>query len=251
MELISASDLAVGHRGRVLARGISLSLRAGETLCLLGPNGAGKTTIFRTLLGLIPPLGGEVALGGEPLDRLTRAERARRLAYVPQSLAAPFAYPAREFVLQGRTAHLGLFAAPGPADRAAAEAALATMGIAHLGPEPVTRLSGGQRQLVLIARALAQAAPALLLDEPAASLDFGNRERLLARLEALAGQGLGLVVSTHEPAHALRLADHVLTVDAAGRIASGPPAELLTPEHLSALYDLAPETMARALGQAG
>ncbi|QDL94083.1 ABC transporter ATP-binding protein (plasmid) [Paroceanicella profunda] len=251
MELIAARGLAVGHRGRPLARDISLSLRAGETLCLLGPNGAGKTTILRTLLGLIPALGGSVSLGGTPMGELSRAARARRLAYVPQAMTAPFADPVRAFVLQGRTAHLGLFAGPGPADRAAAEAALAQMGIAHLAETPVTRLSGGQRQMVLIARALAQAAPAILLDEPAASLDFGNRERLLARLEALARQGLGLVISTHEPGHAVRLADRVLTVDASGRVASGPPGALLTAEHLGALYDLPPETMARALAGQG
>ncbi|MDO5706333.1 MAG: ABC transporter ATP-binding protein [Paracoccus sp. (in: a-proteobacteria)] len=239
MGLIETQDLAIGPQpGRMLARGLSLALAAGEIVSVLGRNGAGKTTLFRTLLGLIPPQGGRLALSGDDPARLDRGQIARRLSYVPQSLSVPFPYALEDFVLMGRTARLGPFAAPGRADREAALAAMERLGIAHLADDPVTRLSGGERQLALIARALAQGAPAMILDEPAAALDFGNRERLAQLMRGLADDGLGLIFSTHDPAQALRLADRVLTIGRDGAIRVGPTARMLTTAHLAALYAL-------------
>ena len=141
--LLEARDLSVGHEQRVVARGVGLALRAGEVMCLLGPNGGGKTTLLRTLLGLIPPLAGEVRLGGVDLRSLPRREVATRLAYVLQAAPGGFAYPAREVVAMGRAARVPLLAAPGRRDQEAADAALARLGIAHLAGRPVTELSGG------------------------------------------------------------------------------------------------------------
>jgi iron complex transport system ATP-binding protein len=157
-----------------VGRGVSLAVGPGETLCLLGPNGSGKTTLFRALLGLLPAQGGRVRVGGDDLDRLSRREIANRMAYVPQAHAPPFPFAARDIVLMGRTARMGAFAAPGRADRAATDAAMERLGIGALADADYSRLSGGQRQLVLVARALAQEAPLLVMDEPTASLDFGN-----------------------------------------------------------------------------
>lgn len=238
MELIAAKGLAIGHRGRVLAQDIALSVAAGEVLAILGPNGAGKTTLFRTALGLIPPLAGSVHLAGSDLRSLSRPQIARAVALVPQTLAAPFAFSVLDVVLMGRTARLGAFARPGAADRAAALAALDRLGIAALADRPLPELSGGQRQLVAIARALAQETPLIVLDEPAASLDWGNRQRLLARLGELAQGGLGLILSTHEPDHAAQLATRVLTLDAAGHVWTGAVDEALHPDRLAALYGL-------------
>jgi len=247
MELIAARGLASGPApGRVLARGLDLTLRPGAILAVLGPNGAGKTTLFRTLLGLVPPLAGRLALSGADPARLSRPAIARRVAYVPQALSAPFPYSLADFVLMGRSARLGRFSAPSRADEAAARAAIARLGIAHLADCPITRLSGGERQLALIARALAQGAPAMILDEPAAALDFGNRERLAQLLAQLAGEGLGLIFSTHEPAQAGRLAGEVLTITCAGRVEHGPAAEMLTTERLATLYDLTADEVRRA-----
>ena len=236
--LIEAQGLAIGHKGKALARDIALTVSAGEVLVLLGPNGAGKTTLFRTLLGLIPALAGQVRLAGKELARLGRAEIARTVALVPQSLQAPFAFTAADVVLMARTARMPAFARPSAADRDIAQAALDRMGIGHLADRPVTELSGGQRQMVLIARALAQETPLLVLDEPAASLDWGNRHRLMQRLERLAEGGLGLILSTHEPDHARRLATSVLTLDAEGRSWSGPASVALQADRLAKLYDL-------------
>lgn len=211
MSLLAARDLAIGHGGRRIAAGLDFALAEGEVLCLLGPNGGGKTTLLRTLLGLIPPLAGEVLLEGRPIGAWPRRDVAHRLAYVPQAGQGGFAYAAREVVAMGRAARLPLLAVPGARDLALAEAALARLSVGHLAARPVTELSGGERQLVLIARALVQEARALILDEPTASLDFGNQARVLEEVRALAVRdGLAVLMTTHQPDHALLVADRVM-----------------------------------------
>lgn len=246
MGLIATSNLSIGHGTRSIAKQIELSLDPGEILCLLGPNGAGKTTLFRSLLGLTPALSGAVHLEGRPLATLSRGEIARTVAYVPQSLQVPFPYSVRDLVLMGRTALMGTFARPSRRDEMLTENVFETIGIRHLADKPVTAISGGERQLALIARALAQQSKALILDEPAASLDFGNRERLLDTLVGLAGDGLGMIVSTHEPSHAARIADRVLTIDRRGETDIGPTHAALSPDRLALLYDIAPAAVDRA-----
>ena len=233
---LETRDLAIGYPGHEVGTGITLEAGAGAVLCLLGPNGSGKTTLFKTLLGLLPAQGGRVFLAGQPITRLSRAEIARRVAYVPQAHAAPFAYPALEVVLMGRTARLGLFAQPGEADHAAARAALARLHIEDLAESDYTRLSGGQRQLVLIARALAQETSVLVMDEPTASLDFGNQTLVLREIAGLAADGLTVILSTHDPDHAFAVGtDAALLHDGSVR-AKGAPAEALTAGVLSSVY---------------
>lgn len=241
---LEARGLTFGYPGKVVGRGVSLGLRAGEVLCLLGPNGSGKTTLFRTLLGLLPAQGGTVLLDGTPLPRLSRAEVARRIAYVPQAHAATFPYTVLDMVLMGRTAHLGPFAQPGVADHEAAWAALDSLGIVGLATADYTRISGGQRQLALIARALAQAAPLLVMDEPTASLDFGNQALVLRHVLSLRAQGYGIVLSTHDPSQAFACATAVALLHDGGLAAPGPPDTVLTAETLSGIYGI-PVTLER------
>ncbi|MGH8688116.1 MAG: ABC transporter ATP-binding protein [Burkholderiales bacterium] len=233
---LEARRLGYGYPGRAVGRELDLALAAGDVLCVLGPNGGGKTTLFRTLLGLLPAQEGEVRLEGNPLEALPRAEIARRMGYVPQGGGAPFAFSVHEMVLMGRTAHVGLFSAPGPADRAAADRAIEALGIGALSRRVLTELSGGERQLAMIARALAQGARALVLDEPTASLDFGNQVRVLRQIRRLAAEGYAVVFSTHDPGQAFLAASRVLLLAHGGALRQGSPEDVVTPDNLRAVY---------------
>jgi iron complex transport system ATP-binding protein len=233
---LEARALGYGYPGRAVGRGLELALGAGDVLCVLGPNGGGKTTLFRTLLGLLPAQAGEVLLEGQALAHLPRPQVARRMGYVPQGHVAQFAFSVREAVLMGRTAHVGLFAAPGAADREAADRAIAALGIQALAERAVTELSGGERQLAMIARALAQGARLLVLDEPTASLDFGNQVRVLREIRRLAAEGYAVVFSTHDPGQAFLAASRVLLLAHGGARYQGAPQEVITPENLQAVY---------------
>jgi iron complex transport system ATP-binding protein len=236
LSVLAAHGLAIGYDGRTIASGIDVAVQAGQVLCLLGPNGAGKTTLFKTLLGLLPSLAGEVTLDGRPLQAFTRRALAHRIAYVPQAQVMEFAYTVLDLVLMGRTAHLGPFSAPGPRDHERALAALADLGITGLADADANRISGGQRQLCLIARAIAQDATFLVMDEPTASLDLGNRLLVLERVRTLSARGLGIVFSTHDPDQARDLATTVAVI-ADGRLAAhGAPHDTLTGPVLSSIY---------------
>lgn len=249
--LLRLRALRIGHHGRPLggppAGALDLSLNAGEVLCVLGPNGSGKTTLFRTLLGLLPAVGGGVEVAGQALASLSRTDLARQLAYVPQAHAGVFAYRVEDVVLMGRSAHLGWMSAPSPADRLLARQALERLGIAHLHATPYTEISGGERQLVLIARALAQQAQLLVMDEPTASLDFGNQLRVLREIDALRRDGMAVLMSTHQPEHALRSADRVALMQGGHLLACGPPAAVMTPSALASLYGLTELEVTRSL----
>ncbi len=235
---LAVADLAFGYRGAPIGHDVSWSLGAGEVLCLLGPNGSGKTTLLKTLLGLIPAQGGTITLDGRDLARHSRAELARRVGYVPQAHTAFFPFTVREVVLMGRAARVGLFSAPSAHDREAAHQALEALGITHLAHRTYTTISGGERQMTLIARALAQEPQILVMDEPTASLDFGNQTQVIGRVAALAASGLAIVLSTHDPDHAFACADQVALLRGGQMIALGPPQETLTAAMLKRLYGI-------------
>jgi len=233
---LAAEQLGFGYRGRLVGSGVSLDIRNGEVLCLLGPNGGGKTTLMKTLLGLLPPIAGRVRLDGRDIAEMSRRELARIIGYVPQAHLAFFPFTVSDVVLMGRNAHIGLFAAPSRADRVVAERALATLGVAHLGERVYTEISGGERQLVLIARALAQEPRILIMDEPTASLDFGNQLRVLQQIAALARSGIAVVFSTHDPDHVFLCGDRVALLHDGGMEAVGAPEAVVTAEALKRLY---------------
>jgi iron complex transport system ATP-binding protein len=234
--ILSAHDLTIGYRDRVVGSGLEVSLKTGEILALLGPNGSGKTTLLKTLLGLLPPRDGEVRLGDRPLASYSARERAQRIAYVPQSHAATFAFMVQTVVLMGRTAHGTIFSRPSAADRVIAARMLERLGIAHLADRPYTKISGGERQLTLLARALAQEPQFVVLDEPTASLDFGNQGRVMQEIRALGASGHGVIFTTHDPNHAMRAANRAFLLRQGKCIADGEVRAVLNRAQLEALY---------------
>jgi iron complex transport system ATP-binding protein len=234
--ILAAHDLAIGYRDRVVGSGLEVSLKTGEVLALLGPNGSGKTTLLKTLLGLLPPRSGEVRLGHRKLASHSARERARRIAYVPQSHTATFAFTVETIVLMGRTAHGTIFSRPSAADRVVATRMMERFGIAHLADRPYTKISGGERQLALLARALAQEPQFIVLDEPTASLDFGNQGRVMQEIRALGASGHGVLFTTHDPNHAMRAANRALLLRNGKCIADGDVRAVLNREQLEALY---------------
>lgn len=236
--MLAVEDLAFGYGRRIVGSEVSFSLDRGNVLCLLGPNGCGKTTLLKTLLGLLPAHSGRVCVDGADLAGMRRRDVARLVAYVPQAHAAFFPFTVREVAVMGRATRLGAFAAPGPTDEDAAERALDTLGIGHLAEADYSRISGGERQLVLIARALAGEPRLLVMDEPTASLDFGNQARVLAQVRRLSGSGITVVFSTHDPSHALLCGDRVAALRDGAMIAFGPAAETVKPALLRRLYGI-------------
>jgi iron complex transport system ATP-binding protein len=234
--MLTVESLAFGFPGRTVGRDVSFALQAGEVMCVLGPNGGGKTTLFRTVLGLLPRHDGVIRLHDQEIENLSRNEIARRVGYVPQGHIGYFAFTVREFVLMGRTAHLSLFSVPGRKDREISQGSLESLGIAHLADQPVTEISSGERQLALVARALAQEPKLLVLDEPTASLDFGNQVRVLQRISALAGSGISILFSSHDPDHAFLCARRALLL-AEGRVLElGPPRDVIRADTLERMY---------------
>lgn len=220
--------------------GVTLAVAAGEFLGIIGPNGAGKSTLLRALTGAVRPRPGEVALDGRPVRSLTAAELARAVALVAQDERPEFAFAVRDLVLMGRLPHLSRWQREGPADRAAADRAMAATATAHLAHRPVTELSGGEARRVTIARALAQETGLLLLDEPTAHLDIRHQVKVMDLLRHLVQSGRLTAVAVLHDLNLAALYCTRLLLLGAGRIeAAGPPAEVLTPPHIRRVYGAA------------
>ncbi|HET6420199.1 MAG TPA: ABC transporter ATP-binding protein [Geobacteraceae bacterium] len=234
--LLRAENVTFGYTGRAVLRDVSLAVGKGEIVTLLGPNGCGKTTLLKVLLGLNRLETGKVLFDGEDISAMGQKTLARKIAYVPQFHRASFAYRVMDVVLMGRMPHKSFFARYDNRDMELARAALEKLSILHLEDRPYTELSGGERQLALIARALAQEAHTFIFDEPANGLDYGNQIKLLEELINLSREGYTFIKSTHFPDHALWIADRVIMMKQGEIIASGGPEDTITSENLYALY---------------
>lgn len=211
-------------------RHVHLRVPAGSVTAVLGPNGRGKTTLVRCAAGLLNPQEGTVTTDVS-------------VGFVPQSRGAAFAYRALDMVVMGRVRQVSLFGTPSRTDRVAALDAMERIGIAHLSARQFPTLSGGEQQLVLIARAIASECPVLVLDEPTTGLDLHNQARILSLLRKLVADGMGVLLTTHHPDHALYLADSVVLMGGLDQVRSGPTASLLSDEALSQLYDVEVRTL--------
>ncbi len=234
---LECSELLVDYgAGPRALEGVSLSLRAGELCSVLGPNGSGKSTLLRCMAGLLRANSGAVSVDGEPLSKLSPRQRALRIAYVPQYLPAVPDVRVDDFVLGGRYAHIERWRGPRVEDRRAVEQALEQCDVGGLRERSLAGISGGQRQRVLIARAAAQSAPILVVDEPTASLDPAHQVAVFRLLSELRSAGRAVVVATHELGLASRVSTSMLVL-LAGRVhARGAPLEVLTPSILREVY---------------
>ena len=222
--------------GHHVVNDATFTLDDGEILTILGPNGAGKSTLFNCLANIRRPTGGEILLGGKPMNSLSVREVARLIGYVQQTHIPVFDYTVIYFVMMGRAAEVGMFSKPKEKDRQIAMEALETLGIAHLAEQPYTEISGGERQLALIARALTQQPKAILLDEPTSHLDFGRSTLILELVWALKEKGYSVIMTTHDPNHAILLGGKAALLDREGILHVGPANEIVTEEHLRPLY---------------
>lgn len=234
--LLEARSLAFSYGRRKILDNVSMKAESGSMTALLGRNGSGKTTLLRLLLGFLKPLSGTIEIDGRNTAEMSSRERASAIAYIPQNTGMVYSYTVLDTVLMGRAPTLSIFSRPGRKDEEKAFAALDTLGIASLSNRSVSRLSGGERQLVMIARALAQNAGILLLDEPTASLDYSNQLLVMETMENLRNAGYAIIFSTHSPEQALMNATDVIAISG-GRISfAGKPDELLDGRVLEELY---------------
>lgn len=234
--LLEARGLGFRLGARQVITDVSLALGPGDCAALLGANGAGKTTLLRALLGFVRPDAGEVWLDGKPLSGQGRRAIARRIAYVPQAHVPSFPYTVREIVSMARAPASGWGSVRTAEDEAAISGALDRLGLTQFAERSYASLSGGERQAVLIARALAQGSQILLMDEPTASLDLGQQARLMTLLAELAAEGRAVLMSTHQPELALRWFNRAVLLHDGKVLGDGPPRTVLTPEALSRLY---------------
>jgi iron complex transport system ATP-binding protein len=237
--MLKASDLSFAYRSGapLVVDGVSIALARGGLVGILGPNGSGKTTLLKILSGALAPSAGSVRLDNRPLGEWPRRALARRIALVPQETYAPFDFTVLDIVLMGRYPHVGTFALEGPADIAIARQALAATGTTAFETRSFGTLSGGEKQRVVIASALAQTPDVLLLDEPTASLDLGHQlevQVLLSRLNL--DRGVTMVLSTHDLNFAAALCRHLILLRNGRVVAQGPTEEVLTPGTVRALY---------------
>ena len=231
-------DLRFSYGTHEVLKGVCFDAHPGQFISVLGPNGVGKSTLFRCMLGLLQPSGGSVTVDGCNIADMTAAELSRTMAYIPQSHNHVFNFSVFDMVLMGTTAQLGRFATPGKQQEGLAEAALERMGIRHLRDRGFSHISGGERQLVLLARAIAQQAKILVMDEPSANLDFGNKLRVMKTVKGLTEDGYTIIQSTHDPDQAYLYSDKILAIHAGQVLGFGAPADVMTEKLISRLYNV-------------
>ncbi|MCL1803003.1 MAG: ABC transporter ATP-binding protein [Eubacteriaceae bacterium] len=236
--ILEMNNVSCGYKGKIIVDGFSAAVSSGEIFCLLGPNGVGKTTLFKCILGLIPLMGGSISVDGRNTRELTASEYAKIIAYVPQAHTPPFSFSVLDVVVMGRTTNLGMFSQPGVKDYNEAASCLERLGISHLSERVYTEVSGGERQMVLIARALAQQSSFLIMDEPTSNLDFGNQARVLNTVCMLAEQGLGIIMTTHQPDQVFQCNADVSLIIKQSKYISGAANEVITEKNMREAYDI-------------
>ena len=237
MTLVDVADVSVTFGDATILEGVSCEVEAGEFVGLVGPNGAGKTTLLRTISGAIDPTDGHVTVGDVPMHEVRSRVASRQVATVPQDTALSFSFPVRDVVAMGRYPHRSRFAPPDPRDEELVASALEQTATDHLAERPIDEVSGGERQRVLLARAIAQDTPALLLDEPTASLDVNHQIETLELVSRCARSGSAVVAAIHDLDLAARYCDRLVLLADGRVVASGPPRAVLTTETIAGAFE--------------
>ncbi|MDR2855687.1 MAG: ABC transporter ATP-binding protein [Methanomicrobiales archaeon] len=236
MKLVTDA-LSFGYtKDSVVFSNVSINIGKGEVMAILGPNGTGKSTFIKCLVRILNPRSGSISLDGKDISEYSREEWARRIAYVPQIHNAMFPFTAFDFILLGRAPHLKMHQQPQDSDKQKAHAAATRIGIEHLLDRPITEISGGERQMCVIARALAQEPDILILDEPTSHLDYGNQFKCLSIIKALAKEGISSLMSTHVPDHGFISSHKAAIMHKASCTAYGDPGEVITSDSLFETY---------------
>lgn len=235
---INVNNLSFAYREHKVLDNISFNIDSGEFLCVLGQNGAGKSTLFKLLLGFLKKQSGEILIEGKQLEEYSRKELAREIAYIPQYSASAFSFSVFDTVLMGTTCRIDSLGSPKKREKKIALDALKKFGIEHLAHKSTSSISGGERQLVILARAIAQGSHILILDEPTANLDYGNQFKVMKTISQLKDSGYSIILSTHNPEQALWFSDNVLLIDDKKILAHGKTSEIMSPENLKQLYDI-------------
>lgn len=236
--LLSVQNIGFSYPGRPdVLNDVTFDVRAGELVTLLGPNGAGKSTLLNCIMNLLTPQAGTILLEGERVSELDHRTIARNVAYVPQSVSVQFAYTVRDYTAMGRVPFLKLYASPGPHDYELVDKALARLGIADLADRAYNELSGGQRQLVDVARALAQGPKLILFDEPTSALDYGNQIKVLRMVAELSREDYAIIMTTHNPDHPILLDSSVCLLDRSGALVKGSVDEIMREDLLGRVYE--------------
>lgn len=237
--IVEAKNINFSYQknGRQILNDVSLSLKEGEVMSILGPNGAGKSTLLNLIATLLTPDTGEIFLCGKDTKKMKPKEVASILSYVPQTHTPAFSYTVFNFVLMGRAPKVGMFEKPKAEDFKLVEEVLEEVGILKLANKPYTEISGGERQQATIARALVQEPKAILFDEPTAHLDFGNQIKTLRTIKHLSEKGYAVIMTTHNPDHAIMLGGTTAILDKQGKLTVGPAEEIITEQTLKEVYD--------------
>lgn len=231
-------NLKFSYGEHEVLKSIDFTAEYGEFLSVLGPNGAGKSTLFRCMLGILKPLEGHIEIDGKKIEEIGEAELAKKMAYIPQSHSPVFNFTVKDMVLMGTTAQIGRFSSPGKKEMKIAEDAMERLAISHLRDRGYGNISGGERQMVLIARAIAQQAKILIMDEPSANLDFGNKVRVMNAVKNLTKEGYAVIQSTHDPDQAFLYSDKILAIREGQILAWGSPKDVMNKELISRLYQV-------------
>lgn len=235
--MMELCGLSCGYGDRVVTKDINLKLNSGDICCILGHNGVGKSTLFKTILKLQKPLSGSIFIDKEDISGWSDKKMSTYCAYVAQSHIPPFPYTVKEVVMIGRMGHIGAFSGPGKKDEEIVSGILEELNIADLADVPYTRISGGERQLVLVGKALAQEPKCLVLDEPTANLDYGNKVIVLNTIKHLAQKGMLVVFTTHDPEQALLLDAKTLILFKNDPVVLGEANEVVTDKTLKRAYN--------------